>query len=275
MNISDNMIIAPFFYIFSLILLPLTQPKTKAPKVVAQAIVPQVIIPVKPVNPSTKYIYLTFDDGPLFGTSNCIDICLQEKVQASFFQVGMHMARSKFGKDLHNRILQHPDVFEILNHSYTHANGKYLNFYHHPDAALLDFIKAQNSLQLTNNLVRLPGNNAWNILNHKRTSALVKPVVLKLDSAGYNVIGWDVEWDFNKQGKPLESGEKMARIIDSSIARNRTLTKNHLVILMHDHMYRTATDSTKLATMIGLLKKNPNYEFRKISQYPGLKNGGH
>jgi len=272
MNISDNMIIAPFFYIFSLILLPLTQPKTKAPKVLAQAIVPHVIIPVKPVNPSTKYIYLTFDDGPLFGTSNCIDICLQEKVQASFFQVGMHQARSKFGKDLHNRILQHPDVFEILNHSYTHAMGKYLNFYHHPDAALLDFIKAQNSLQLTNHLVRLPGNNAWNTLNHKRTSALVKPVVLKLDSAGYNVIGWDVEWDFNKQGKPLESGEKMARIIDSSIASNRTLTKNHMVILMHDHMYRTATDSTKLATMIGLLKKNPNYEFRKISQYPGLKN---
>ena len=140
---------------------------------------------------------------------------------------------------------------------------------------LVDFIKAHSSLKLTNNLVRLPGNNAWNTLNHKRTSALVKPVVLKLDSAGYNVMGWDIEWDFNKQGKPLESGEKMARIIDSSIARNRTLTKNHMVILMHDHMYRTASDSTKLATMIGLLKKNPNYEFRKISQYPGLKNSGH
>ena len=54
----------------------------------------------------------------------------------------------------------------------------------------------------------------------------MKPVVLKLDSAGYNVMGWDIEWDFNKQGKPLESGEKMARIIDSSIASNRTLTKN-------------------------------------------------
>jgi peptidoglycan/xylan/chitin deacetylase (PgdA/CDA1 family) len=275
MNIYDNMIIAPFFYIFSLIFLPLSKPKTKAPKVLPQAIVTQVIVPVKPVNPNTKYIYLTFDDGPLFGTSNCIDICLQEEVQASFFQVGMHMARSKFGKFLYNRILQHPEVFEILNHSYTHANGKYLNFYHHPDAALLDFIKAHNSLKLTNNLVRLPGNNAWNTLNHKRTSSLVKPVVLKLDSAGYNVMGWDIEWDFNKQGKPSESGEKMARIIDSSIARNRTLTKNHMVILMHDQMYRTASDSSKLATMIGLLKKNPNYEFRKISQYPGLKNSGH
>jgi hypothetical protein len=27
--------------------------------------------------------------------------------------------------------------------------------------------------------------------------------------------------------------------------------------------------------MIGLLKKHPNYAFRKISQYPGLINGGH
>jgi hypothetical protein len=112
-------------------------------------------------------------------------------------------------------------------------------------------------------------------LDHKSARALVKPVVLKLDSAGYNVMGWDIEWGFDKQGKPKETGEKMARMVDSTIARNRTMTQNHMVILMHDQMYRTASDSTKLATMIGLLKKNPNYEFRKISQYPGLKNSGH
>jgi len=270
MNIYINMIFAPFFYIFSLIFIPSTQPKTNTLKVITQE-----TTPIVPLNDTTKYIYLTFDDGPLFGTSNCIDICLQQNVPASFFQVGIHQERSKFGKDLYNRILQYPDAFEVLNHSYTHASGKYLNFYHHPDAALLDFIKAHNSLKLNNNLVRLPGNNAWNTVNHKRASALVKPVVLKLDSAGYNVMGWDVEWGFNKQGKPLESGEAIARMVDSTSARNKTVTKNHLVILIYDHMYRTSADSTKLATMIGLLKKNPKYVFRKMSQYPGLINGGH
>lgn len=270
MNINNNMIFAPFFYIFSLILIPYNPPKTNTLKVVSQ-----VAVPVMPVNDSTKYIYLTFDDGPLFGTSNCIDICLHENVQASFFEVGLHQSRSKFGKDLYNRILQYPESFEILNHSFTHALGKYLNFYHHPDEALQDFIKARSTLQLNNNLVRLPGNNAWNIVNHKRASALVKPVVLKLDSAGYNVVGWDIEWGFNKQGKPTQSAEKIASLVDSTFARKATLTKNHLVILMHDHMYRSSADSAKLATMIGLLKKHPNYAFRKISQYPGLINGGH
>ena len=109
----------------------------------------------------------------------------------------------------------------------------------------------------------------------KKASGLVEPLVLKLDSAGYSVMGWDVEWHFNKKGKPLESAERMASMIDSTITHNLTMTQNHLVILMHDHMYRTAQDSTKLATMIGLLKVNPNYEFRKISQYPGLKNDVH
>lgn len=264
------MIIAPFFYIFSLLFLPQPSKNTNAPKVVQQP-----IAVVVPDSPNTKYIYLTFDDGPLFGTSNCIDICEQQNVQATFFEVGLHQARSKYGKDLYNRILQRQDLFEIENHSYTHALGKYLDFYHHPDTALLDFIKAKGTLNLNNRIVRLPGNNAWNIANFKRASGLVKPVVQKLDSTGYNVLGWDVEWGFNKQGKPLESAEKIARKVDSAFANNRTVTKNHLVILMHDHMYRTSVDSAKLATLVSLLKSNPNYAFRKASQYPNLKNGGH
>ncbi len=264
------MIIAPFFYIFSLILLPPSKNNTNVPKVIVQP----TIAPEPPVTKDTKFIYLTFDDGPLIGTSNCIDICLNQKIQATFFEVGLHQAGGPKAKALYNRILQNPDLFVITNHSYTHANGKYKDFYHHPDAAFLDFEKAQHSLNITNNIIRLPGNSAWNTTVLKKSSGLVKPVVQRLDSAGYNVMGWDVEWGFNKQGKPLESAEKLAQMIDSTFAHNHTMTKSHLVVLMHDHMFRTSVDSAKLATMIGLLKKNPNYQLRKITQYPGLKNGG-
>ena len=38
---------------------------------------------------ATKYLYLSFDDGPLFGTSACIAICENENVKASFFQIGL------------------------------------------------------------------------------------------------------------------------------------------------------------------------------------------
>lgn len=263
------MMLAPFFYIFSVLFFPQDQPKTNSPKVTqtSNALLLN-------TTSNIKYIYLTFDDGPLFGTSNCIDICLQEKVPATFFQVGMHQARSKYGKDLYKRILQYPNEFEILNHSYTHANGKYLNFYHHPDSALLDMMKANTTLQLNTHIARLPGNSAWNTLNLKKASNLVKPLVLKLDSVGYNIIGWDTEWSFNKHGKPSFSAESMVNLVDSTLTENHTMTPNHVVILMHDHMFRTPADSIKLTNMIRLLKEHPNYEFRKISQYPGLINGG-
>ena len=32
-----------------------------------------------------------------------------------------------------------------------------------------------------------------------------------------------------------------------------------------------SADSAKLATMIALLKRNPHYQFRKLTSYPGLK----
>jgi hypothetical protein len=41
---------------------------------------------------------------------------------------------------------------------------------------------------------------------------------------------------------------------------------------MHDHMFAAAADSIKLEKMVGLLKKRKQYQFDKITQYPGLKN---
>jgi len=63
-------------------------------------------------------------------------------------------------------------------------------------------------------------------------------------------------------------------MVDSAFVRNHTATKNHVVILMHDHMFKASEDSAKLVTLIELLKSNPKFQLRKISQYPGLKNGG-
>jgi peptidoglycan/xylan/chitin deacetylase (PgdA/CDA1 family) len=88
-----------------------------------------------PLDSNTKYLYLSFDDGPLFGTSACIAICENENVQASFFQIGLHQSRSNWGKKLYNRILSRPDLFLLSNHSFTHTSGKYVQFYNQPDSA--------------------------------------------------------------------------------------------------------------------------------------------
>ena len=223
----------------------------------------------------SKYIYLSFDDGPLPGTANCIAICTHQKVEATFFQVAMHQQRSAYTKSLYNGIRQNEAQFALCNHSYSHAYGKYLDYYHQPDSALKDFIIAKNILGPKNNIVRLPGNNAWSTTNSKRASGLVRPLVHKLDSAGFNVVGWDLEWHFDKKGRPIQSAQRMADLVDTLFKYNQTMVKNHLVILMHDHMFRSSNDSAKLANMVSLLKANPHYQFRKLTTFPGLKNGGH
>jgi len=228
---------------------------------------------IQPVQDSlTKYVYLSFDDGPLQGTSNCIAICKHHKVAATFFEVGLHQSRNSFGKNLYNRIVQ-DSLFMVANHSFTHAfYGDYINYYHQADSALQDFLKAKQTLKVNNTICRLPGNNAWNTLVTKRASGLVRPLVKKLDSVGFNVVGWDLEWHFNKSGRPINTPENMAMMVDSLLLKNQTKTKNHLVILMHDHMFRAASDSLKLEKMIALIKQRKDIQFRKLTSYPGLKN---
>ncbi len=220
----------------------------------------------------TKYVYLSFDDGPLPGTGNCITICKQQRVAATFFEVGLHQSRNSYGRNLYNRIIQ-DSLFMVANHSFTHAfYGDYINYYHQADSSLQDFLKAKQILHVNNNICRLPGNNAWNTQVAKRASGLVRPLVKKLDSVGYNVVGWDLEWHFNKLGRPINSPENMAMMVDSLLLKNQTKTKNHLIILMHDHMFRRGADSLKLEKMITLIKQRKDIQFRKLTSYPGLKN---
>jgi peptidoglycan/xylan/chitin deacetylase (PgdA/CDA1 family) len=257
------MILAPVFYIlvhFVTSLLPQNA-------IVASSNKPSIQL-------NKRYIYLSFDDGPLSGTSNCIDVCFNERTPATFFEVGMHQAKSAYTKRQFRRILHNDSLFVLANHSYSHAYSEYLYFYRNPKMAFNDFLRAKSKLAFKNNIVRLPGNNAWNTAHVKYASNLVKPLVRKLDSAGFNIIGWDVEWKFNQFGRPLTSPQYVFKMIDSAFIKRETRTRNHLVLLMHDYMFGNSVDSMKLVKMIGMLKSNPNYELRKLSEYPGLINGG-
>jgi len=224
-----------------------------------------------PLDSNTKYLYLSFDDGPLFGTSACISICENENVQATFFQIGLHQSRSNWGKKLYNRILSRPDLFLLSNHSFTHTHGKYVQFYNQPDAALADFIYAADVLATTNNIVRLPGNNGWRTDSIQFSSKMVRPLLRKLDSAGFNVVGWDIEWNYTKRGRPIQSAAHMAMMVDSMFAQKANKTRNHLVVLMHDHMFRNEADSAQLLEFIQLLKSGNQYQFARLDAYPGLK----
>jgi len=83
----------------------------------------------QPLDKTIKHIYLTFDDGPLNGTANCIAICEREKLAASFFEIGLHQSRSSKGRRLYEQIKSNKTLFSLSNHSFSHAAGNYLWFY--------------------------------------------------------------------------------------------------------------------------------------------------
>lgn len=225
-----------------------------------------------PVNDTTKsYIYLTFDDGPQPGTMTCYHIVRDLGVKATFFMVGMH-AWDKHLRSVVDTIREsYPDVL-LANHSYTHANNHYQYFYQHPYMAQEDFMKAQQSLEVPFKIIRLPGNSAWVREGEVRASKIVKPVSLLLDSMGYNVIGWDVEWNFNhKTARPVQSVTSMLKLVNEAVNRQESHTHRHVVILSHDRMFRHPEDADSLYHFISELKKNPHYVFETITNYPRLK----
>ena len=216
-------------------------------------------------------IYLTFDDGPQMpGTSLVFNLMKALNTKATFFMVGQHAAA-----------LHHPEIVDSIrnayplillgNHSYTHANGLYRNFYKHPENAFEDFEKAQLSLAVPFRIVRLPGNSSWVRKGEVKSSPLTMPVSALLRQANYNVIGWDIEWSFDPvSARPVESIDVMERSIRHIVKIGHTHVAGHLVILTHDRMFRRRDDLEKLKQFIKDLKKDPNYEFETLDHYPGL-----
>jgi peptidoglycan/xylan/chitin deacetylase (PgdA/CDA1 family) len=238
---------------------------------IVDTMMPIIFEPVE-YNSSKQYIYLTFDDGPQHGTEAVFDLCDRLGVKSTFFMVGLHADRKSDGHQLVNMIRDNYPTTLLANHSFTHANDKYKYFYHHPVMAEEDFYQAQQSLHVPFKIIRLPGNSSWITNNSFKSTKLVNDVCIKLDSAGYNVIGWDLEWHFNsKTANPVQSAEKMAIMVDTILAKNQTHTINHIVILSHDRMFRNPNYTDSLEKFITLLKRNPNYVFETVDHYPNLK----
>lgn len=221
---------------------------------------------------STKtYIYLTFDDGPQGGTKQCMEVCKKAGVKATFFMVGNH-ANSPQLKQMVKDIKAAYPQFLLANHSTTHANGRYVYFYNHEQMAAEDFYKAQKTLEVPYKIIRLPGNTSWVTKKGITANKLTKPVCKLLDSAGYNVIGWDVEWNFRRgNATPVESPERLVKIINNVVTNKETREKNHVMILTHDRMFQKENYSDSLAKFISLMQQNKNYVFETVDHYYNLK----
>jgi len=221
-----------------------------------------------------KKVYLTFDDGPNKGTRNVLSIIEQEKVPVTFFVIGEHTEASRYQEMMWDSLQFLPDTMvDICNHSFTHAwHNRYDKFYEHPDSVIKDFQHCHDSLHLQNNIVRTPGRNSWRIDTLQCTD-LKKSITAidSLQSAGFVVMGWDLEWHYNPKTLSLKNkDDDLLREIDSIFSKGKTKSPFHLVILAHDQVYADPDDSAELHNFIKKLKLRQEYELELVSRYPGI-----
>ena len=162
-------------------------------------------------------------------------------------------------------------LIELANHSHTHAHNKYSEFYKNPAAVVNDFNIAKDSLKLPGKIARTPGRNIWrlnniNVTDIKSSSAAAD----RLKSAGYKVIGWDLEWRPSQKMTLKGSHEAMIKKVDSIFLNDLEKTSRHLVFLTHDQYLRDADSINELDLFIEKLQKSNKFVFRKISQYPKI-----
>jgi len=225
---------------------------------------------------STKrYIYLTWDDSPQPpGTVNCKAIFKAEGVKATFFCVGFNQV-GPFKKRLIDSIRNAYPQFLLANHSFSHGfNDKYAKFYSHSmtDSALHDFLKNEKLLQVAVKIVRLPGNNTWASNGDIHGQLSNNPLVKKLDSLGYKIIGWDLEWGPQPKVKaPRESVDEMIKRINQKFDEGSTNQQNAIVILSHDRLFEKKQYADSLSRFISILKQDKRNVFETIDHYPSVQ----
>ena len=213
-------------------------------------------------------LYFTFDDGPLNGSENIDSVILAEKLKISVFLVGEHVEKSKQMDNYFKYYEQNPYIDEY-NHSYTHANNHYKEFYSNAATAIADIQKNQALLKLPYKIVRLPGRNMWRIDGRKRDDGTSGATTADgLVGAGYKVIGWDLEWQHKPDGTPVQTVDQIAGEINRLRNSGNTFTKNNIVVLLHDEMFQKPWEKSELKQLLDKLRADDSYVFEQIRFYP-------
>jgi peptidoglycan-N-acetylglucosamine deacetylase len=223
-------------------------------------------LPKTAIDSTSKVIYFTFDDGPLTPTPHLTQIINEKQVKITEFAVGKHFKASKSNTEYLEDMRRNP-LIEIHNHSYSHADGRYKEFYSSPQSAANDIMENETTIATNTKIVRLPGRDIWATPQIKRgwhqTGAKTASILLE---NGFKVYGWDIEWE-HRHTIPKVSPETFVAQIDTLFARGRMATPNHLVILAHDEMLAKERGREDLRRILDMLKER-NYIFEFMSYYP-------
>ena len=165
----------------------------------------------------TRYVYLTFDDGPSSSTGEILDILEQYDVKATFFVCGKPDTRYT---EIYKRIVD--DGHTLGMHSYSH---KYSELYASLDSFQEDFEKLRIFLYQTTGVwpefYRFPGGSS-NDVSQVEMSELVE----YLDKQKVTFFDWNVSAGDDKAGATKDT-------VYANIVNNIPKFK-HCVVLMHD-----------------------------------------
>jgi peptidoglycan/xylan/chitin deacetylase (PgdA/CDA1 family) len=217
-----------------------------------------------------KIIYLTFDDGPLLGTANVLQVLHEEGIEATMFFVGDHI---KMNKSLFKKALAMSNLC-ISNHTYSHANEKYAHFYSNMNRVVKDVDRSQKMIGGAKYL-RLAGRNIWRLPTvYKNDYAISKkqrkieiPKYDALMDNGYQIYGWDIEWKFNHHtGNPSYGVDTIVKKIERKYARGKMTKKGKMILLAHDYMFRGKKGILILRALIHKLKEK-DWKFKTLDEY--------
>jgi peptidoglycan/xylan/chitin deacetylase (PgdA/CDA1 family) len=222
-----------------------------------------------------RTIYLTFDDGPLPGTQNVLAVLKQENVPATMFMVGLHVETMPNGRaDLADA--KALPLVTLGNHSYSHANNRYRNYYSNTQAVVDDMLHANQVLGLKPVVDgRLPGRNVFRLrqANTEDMSINVSEWAKEwLDyelvaAAGFRLYGWDHEWVHSGDGKPVQTVDHLVSEIDHLFNYGRFVRPGKMILLMHDEMFQDRFNGQdNLRTLIRNLRER-GYSFGDIGTY--------
>jgi len=220
-------------------------------------------------NAQVVTIYLTFDDGPMKASSHLLEAIEKDSVPVTVFLVGRRASANAENSFILERYRSN-SLFEIANHSFSHANGKYKSYYSHPQTVIDDILYNEDCLSLFNKMVRLPGRNVWRLNGRKRHDlADAAPAADSLAAKGYTIFGWDMEWCYDTSGKSNYTASHMMEQVRYIARYGNSFVKDHIVILCHDPMLLNAATRKEFKLFLAQVKADPYLQFALLSGYPG------
>ncbi len=172
----------------------------------------------------TRYVYLTFDDGPSTYTDDILDILADYNVKATFFVCGKPDAKYT---ETYKRIVNEGHTLGM--HSYSH---KYSEIYSSMDSFKSDLDKLRIFLYETTGVwskyYRFPGGSSNTV-----TQVPIGDLIDYLDSSEVTFYDWNVSAGDDRSGATRD-------VIYSNIVNNIPKFK-HCIVLMHDAADKKST----------------------------------